>query len=77
MSTGWITKNARRVPPAAQRAKRFGFPTFDRHRLDNGLEVYLAAYPRGPLVHLSLILPGGGQLDPVESAGLASLTASM
>ena len=58
-------------------AKAFQFPDFEIHTLDCGLQVYLAPYPRAPMLHQLLILPGGGQQDPPDRAGLASLTGSL
>lgn len=67
----------RSSPPAPGTATTFRFPDFEVHRLGNGLQVYVARYPRGPLVHQLLVMPGGAQCDPGNRAGLSSLTASM
>ena len=64
-------------PPRPAPVKEFRFPEFQIHSLDNGLRVYLSPYPRAPLVHQLLVLPGGGQQDPIDRAGLASLTATL
>jgi zinc protease len=64
-------------PPRPGSTKKYRFPDFQIQTLDNGLRVYLSPYPRGPLVHQLLILPGGGQQDPIDRAGLATLTASL
>lgn len=64
-------------PPRPGPTTEFRFPEFQTHTLDNGLQLYLSRYPRGPLVHQLLVLPGGGQQDPVDRAGLATLTASL
>ena len=76
---------SRSSPPAIDRSRApsaigsstFHFPEFEIHRLDNGLQVYLARYPRGPLVHQLLVMPGGAQHDSHDRAGLSTLTASM
>lgn len=73
------------IPPAMDRSKpptpsgssTFQFPPFEIHELENGLQVYLARYPRGPLVHQLLVMPGGAQHDTHDRAGLSTLTASM
>lgn len=64
-------------PPDPGRPAAFRFPEFEVHSLDNGLVVYLARYARGPLMHQLLVTPAGGQHDPIDRAGLSSLTASM
>lgn len=63
--------------PTTTTSTTFQFPAFEVHQLDNGLQVYLARYPRGPLVHELLVMPGGGQHDAHGQAGLSALTASM
>lgn len=67
----------RASPPRPGPARQVRFPGFQVYTLDNGLEVFLSRYPRGPLVHQLLVLPGGGQQDPLDRAGLAALTASV
>lgn len=69
--------DARRSPPAAGNVKEFRFPGFELHPLDNGLTLYLARYPRGPLIHQLLILPGGAECDVPERAGATALAASL
>jgi zinc protease len=64
-------------PPALTASRGFRFPEFLDQRLDNGLRLLVAHYPRGPLVHQLLVLPGGAQHDPGDLAGLSALTASM
>jgi zinc protease len=67
----------RSQPPAVTASGGFRFPDFLDQRLENGLRVFVARYPRGPLVHQLLVLPGGAQHDPCDLAGLSALTASM
>ena len=71
--------------PAASRAsaprpdttRPFQFPKFSHLTLANGLQLYLAHYDRGPLVHISVALVGGGQFDQPDKAGRTSLAGSL
>jgi zinc protease len=67
----------RRVPPPPGEIRPFGFPPFVRTRLTSGLEVLAARFPGIPLASLEVIAPAGGQFDPEDKAGLATLTASL
>jgi zinc protease len=60
-------------PPLAGEVRDVRFPAFERARLANGLELYLARWPALPLVNLQLLMPAGARLDPPGAAGLASL----
>ena len=64
-------------PPSPGAPADWKFPRFQVHALDNGLRVYLAHYPRAPMAYQLLVLPGGGQQDPLDRAGLATLTAGL
>jgi len=77
MSPTRKTTPNRTRPPRPDPTREFRFPDFQLHSLDNGLSVYLSPYPRAPLVHQILVLPGGGQQDPIDRAGLSTLTASL
>lgn len=77
MSRSRKSTSDRTRPPRPDPMRQFRFPEFQVHCLENGLGVYLSRYPRAPLVHQILVLPGGGQQDPVDRAGLSTLTASL
>ncbi|MDA8019621.1 MAG: insulinase family protein [Thermoanaerobaculia bacterium] len=62
------------VPPADQR-REFIFPHFEKFRLENGLQVYLAPVGEVPLVSMELLTPAGAQHD--SRPGIARLTAEM
>jgi len=64
-------------PPAAGPPARFEPPRFSRRRAEGGLEVVLAARPGPPLVEALLLLPAGGERNPLDRSGLATLTASL
>jgi zinc protease len=48
-----------------------------RHRLSNGVPVYLVSDRTLPLVEVVVALPAGAELDPPERPGLASLAAAL
>ncbi len=67
----------RSIPPPTAELKPLSFPPFEHHRLANGLHVYMASGNQTPLFQIALATPAGGQLDPLGSAGLATLTAAL
>ncbi len=67
----------RSSPPKAGRPAPFHFPRFERFRLDNGLEVFLAPRQGVPTIELSLLLPAGAERNPRDRPGLATLTAAL
>lgn len=76
------TSTARRPdrtrPPAPSNPPRpFRFPDFERHRLDNGLEVVVARTPGVPLVDLRLLLPAGVREEGRRPAGTMGLHAAL
>lgn len=52
-------------------------PTLWRTSFSNGIEIIGTKNSETPTVSLLLSIEGGGLLDPIEKAGLASLTASL
>ncbi len=52
-------------------------PQVQRHRLTNGLEVVLVEHHELPVVTMNLIVRAGSAADPLNRAGLASLTADL
>ncbi len=67
----------RNRPPAAAPPLPFRFPPFLHRRLLPGVDLYAAHVPRAPMASVELILPRGGQSDPADARGLASLTADL
>jgi len=53
------------------------FPSFERHRLANGLEVVLIDRASLPLVEMSLVIDAGYASDSLSRPGTASLAMSM
>lgn len=68
---------ARHLPPPSEPPRRIRFPAFERRRLANGLEVFLASRRAVPTVELALLMPAGGERNPLDRPGLAALTASL
>jgi predicted Zn-dependent peptidase len=52
-------------------------PRLERRTLSNGLEVLVVQHRELPVVQMNLVLKTGGEADPADRAGLASMTASM
>ena len=67
----------RNVPPPPGEIRPFRFPPFLWRKLPGGLEVLAARLPSVPLVLGQLVFPAGGQHDPEDRRGLATLTASL
>ena len=65
------------TPPAPGPAPKLQIPTPVRQVLPNGMEVISVARPGLPLVTAQLLLRRGGEMDPVDKAGLADLTATL
>jgi predicted Zn-dependent peptidase len=65
------------TPPELGPAPSLTLPTPERRTLPNGLEVLYVHHGNLPLVHATLVTPGGTTADPAESPGLASFVAAM
>lgn len=64
------------LPPPSER-QDFAPPTFQQRQLKNGMNVWIAPWHVLPLVSTNLLVFAGTGDDPVEQAGLASLTAEL
>ena len=71
------TKIDRSVQPPLGPDPEVTLPSVWTGSLGNGMKLYGISYTELPLVQYSIIMQGGHLLDPVEKAGLASLTASL
>jgi len=71
------TKIDRSVQPPLGPDPEVTLPSVWTASLDNGMKLYGIKYNELPLVQYSIIMQGGHLLDPIEKAGLASLTASL
>ena len=67
----------RSAPPAAEAAKAFHFPTFDHEVTGAGTRLLTCRRTSSPLVYAELVLPAGAEVEPVERAGLATLTSAL
>ena len=65
------------TPPPASAPKTVSIPAVKEKKLKNGLTVGVVERNTTPLVTVQLMIPSGAQLEPVEKAGLADLTAEM
>ena len=63
--------------PSPQSDPRFTLPLIERRRLSNGLEVVIVEHHELPVVTLNMVLRAGAAADPLNRAGLASITASL
>ncbi len=61
--------------PLPGSARPYRFPEFERRRLSNDVELILAPVKRLPLVSIRFLIDCGASTEPVDQAGLASLTA--
>ncbi len=66
-----------RVPEPNRPLGRLAFPTFERGKLANGLEWFIAPRKGVPMVEAQLLLPAGGERSPADRPGIAALTAAL
>jgi zinc protease len=67
----------RTKPPALGALGQLTLPPVTRRQLDNGMEILVVEHHELPLVDMILVVKTGGEGDPVNKAGVATLTASM
>jgi zinc protease len=65
------------VPPVPGPTVPLRLPPVSRHRLANGLEVWVAAEDAWPRAAVALAVRAGAEADPPGKAGLAALTADL
>ncbi len=63
--------------PKAGTPRPYHFPTFERQRLGNGVELVTAPVRKLPLVSIVALLDAGATRDPAGREGLAVLTAKL
>jgi zinc protease len=63
--------------PTAAAPRPYRFPDFERHRLANGLTVWLVPLPDRELVSIHLLTDAGAAAEEEERGGLAALTAQV
>ena len=67
----------RTTPPALGSLGQLTLPPVTRRQLDNGLELLVVEHHELPLVDMILVVKTGGEGDPANKAGVATLAASM
>jgi zinc protease len=65
------------LQPTAKPDPRFALPSIQRRTLSNGLQLVLVEHHELPVVTLNMVLGTGAAADPLERAGLASITAAL
>ncbi|HEY0458256.1 MAG TPA: pitrilysin family protein [Pyrinomonadaceae bacterium] len=55
----------------------FSLPSIDKHKLSNGLNVWIVKEDELPIVSMNMVFNSGATADPQDRAGLASFTASL
>ncbi|HEV2880258.1 MAG TPA: pitrilysin family protein [Pyrinomonadaceae bacterium] len=65
------------VLPKPGSEPRLVLPKVERHRLSNGLQVFLVRHSELPVVNMNLIIRSGAASDPENLPGAASLTADL
>ena len=55
----------------------FSLPSIEKHKLSNGLNVWVVRQTELPIVSMNMVFNSGGTADPQNRAGLASFTASL
>jgi len=67
----------RKQPPAIGPAPSLKLPAIQKHKLSNGLAVWLVEHHEVPLAQVNLIVRSGSAADPIGKYGVGSLTAAM
>lgn len=67
----------RKQPPPLGPAPSLRLPAIQKHKLSNGLAVWLVEHHEVPLAQINLIVRSGSAADPIGKYGVGSLTAAM
>src|SRR5687768_968846 len=67
----------RTKPPTLGALGQLTLPPVVRRQLDNGLEILVVEHHEIPLVDMILVVKTGGEGDPANKPGVATLTSSM
>jgi predicted Zn-dependent peptidase len=70
-------KPDRSAPPKPTAPPALKLPPVQKHKLANGLQVWIVEQHEVPMVQLNLIVPAGSAADPADKYGVASMTANM
>lgn len=67
----------RKLPPPIGPAPSLKLPAIQKHKLSNGLAVWIVEHHEVPLAQVNLIVRSGSAADPIGKYGVGSLTAAM
>ena len=67
----------RKQPPPIGPAPSLKLPAIQKHKLSNGLAVWIVEHHEVPLAQINLIVRSGSAADPIGKYGVGSLTAAM
>ena len=67
----------RKQPPPIGPAPSLKLPAIQKHKLSNGLAVWIVEHHEVPLAQVNLIVRSGSAADPIGKYGVGSLTAAM
>jgi zinc protease len=67
----------RSKPPAIGPAPSLKMPAIQKHKLSNGLAVWIIEHHEVPLAQVNMIVKSGSAADPIGSYGVGSLAAAM
>lgn len=70
-------KPDRTVPPKPGAPPALDLPPIQKHKLSNGLDVWIVEQHEVPLAQVNLIVRAGSGADPAGRFGVASMTANM
>ncbi len=76
-SLAWAQQPGVELPPEPAPARALALPRIIEQRLDNGLLVVLVPRHAVPLVHATLLVRAGPELDPPGQSGLAAMTSTL
>jgi predicted Zn-dependent peptidase len=70
-------KPDRTKPPAIGPAPSLKLPSIQKHKLSNGLNVWIVEHHEVPLAQINVIVRSGSAADPIGKFGVGSLAAAM
>ncbi len=73
----WAQQPGVELPPEPAPARNLVLPRIIEQRLDNGLLVVLVPRHAVPLLHATLLVRAGPELDPPGQSGLAAMTSTL
>jgi len=77
MTTLGAQQPDRKQPPPIGPAPSLKLPAIQKHKLSNGLAVWIVEHHEVPLAQINLIVRSGSAADPIGKYGVGSMTAAM